>query len=264
MNDTFQFNVDLTDCEVSKSGSKAQRIIKGRASTASVDADGERILQDGLDLSYFLNRGWINYEHVRSDIIGVPIAAQVTKGGLDLQASLLEGVPRAEHVWTLASALAKSGHPRRLGFSVEGKVVERDGTTIKKARVYNVAVTPHPVNPEATFEAIVKAILPCECHGDACCKPDALKALEAGYGASPEAQTGGGAVRNESLDPNLRVTTFELASCRHLKGKAKELCERIAAEKSIAFDDAITFVQLVSGLQRGDAEAVLRTTLGSP
>ena len=78
------------------------------------------------------------------------------------------------------------GTPRRLGFSIEGKVEQRaasDKTTIARATIRNVAVTHCPVNPETELVPL-------------------LKALTAGHAiANPGASPGQGfALRAESLD----------------------------------------------------------------
>jgi len=69
----------------------------------------------------------------------------------------------ANHVWALGKELAELGNPRRLGFSIEGKVVQRseiNKSKIVKAKVTNVAITHIPVNTEATFELVSKSFVP--------------------------------------------------------------------------------------------------------
>ena len=57
----------------------------------------------------------------------------------------------------MAKALQKTG-TRRLGFSIEGKVVERDGhNKILRARIRDVAITRVPVNTMCTFGLLVKS-----------------------------------------------------------------------------------------------------------
>ena len=46
--------------------------IKGVASTPDLDRDGEKVMQDGLDISYFLERGFFNWDHDNSKIVGYP------------------------------------------------------------------------------------------------------------------------------------------------------------------------------------------------
>jgi hypothetical protein len=64
-------------------------------------------------------------------------------------------------VWELAKAMKKSGAPRSLGFSIEGKVLERDGgNRIVRAKVRNVAITNAPVNTDCVWGILSKAFAP--------------------------------------------------------------------------------------------------------
>ncbi len=95
-------------------------------------------------------------------------------------------------MWNLALALQKSNAPRKVGFSVEGKVLEREGNKILKAKIYNVAVTANPVNTTCSWHAVVKSFN---------APTDTLdKSLEAGYEVDPSKMDGGDVFRKESLD----------------------------------------------------------------
>ena len=134
--------------------------IAGYASTPGLDRDGESIVQDGLDIGDFLEYGFLNYNHDNSYIVGYPDRekTRVDKNGFYLEGLLLDN-DLGKRTWETALALEKSGAPRSFGFSVEGKTLKKgkDGR-IEKAKIYNVAVTPTPVNPEATWEAVVKSM----------------------------------------------------------------------------------------------------------
>lgn len=259
--DTFRFFLPMDiDIEKGDPDEPEKRVIKGYASTGAKDAEDENVVQKGLDLSYFLARGFLNYDHQKHMIVGWPTKSEINKKGMYLEGRLLLEQPMAEHLWTTAKALRKSGAPRKLGLSIEGKVIEREGRTIKRARVFNVAITPHPVNPEATFDVVCKAMWPCECHGDACCKDEIWRALDAGHAVALEDQTGGGSLRRESVDRDVKVTTFrpDRSLCQTLTGEAKQMCERIAAQKSVDMEDAVSFLQLAAGLGRSDAFALAK------
>lgn len=142
--------------------------IGGIISTDTVDLQGDRILQSGCDWSYFLKRGWFNYEHKpgAENIVGIPKAVTpVTlaegKQGTRVEGFLLLDRPRANEVYQAAKAIQKSGDGRSIGFSVEGQVLQRDPANPKivtKARILNVSVTAHPVNPDARLEVLARSL----------------------------------------------------------------------------------------------------------
>ena len=261
LGDHFRFVVDADPCDaptLSKSGKfdSETRWVRGVASTEELDEDDEEVLQRGLDVSYFGSAGWFNYDHDAHDIIGVPVAARVTYKGFHCEGFLLRGIPNAERTWAISQALAKSGTDRRLGMSIEGKVLERDPenpTRIVRARVYNVALTPHPINVGARFDTFAKSMR----RGDA----DAYKALTAGYGTSPQTQTGGGALREESLNEDVKdplpLRPDLEARCAKLTGARREACLRALRKKSMTRDDVATVLQLLHGLSQAHAHAVV-------
>ncbi len=128
--------------------------IKGIASTPDVDSDGETLEPVGFDLSRFLSTGFLNYNHQAktdaSKIIGEPTLAKVTPDGkLYVEGILYNGHPLAESVWNLAEVLALNKSNRKIGFSIEGRALERDHVNpkrITKALLTGLAVTPTPVN----------------------------------------------------------------------------------------------------------------------
>lgn len=141
-------------------GSDGKKWVSGIASTFDEDLQGERIKQDGLDLSYFLKRGFFNDDHAKETgaKVGIPTEAKVTKAGLWVKGFLLE-TKRAQEIYELAQALAKAGGSRTLGYSVEGKVLERDSKNprvIVKAWIKDIAITASPINPN-TFMELAKS-----------------------------------------------------------------------------------------------------------
>lgn len=130
--------------------------IAGVVSTSSADIEGDRVAQGGLMWDYFLQHGWFDDNHDGS-ILGYPTG--VTPGDEDTQVEgyLLLQHPRASQLYKTAQLLKKAKSPRRLGFSVQGKVIERDpqdSTKITKAIVFRVAITEHPVNTETWLEPL--------------------------------------------------------------------------------------------------------------
>ena len=161
INDSFKFFVPL-EFEKAKDGKGKEKMrIKGIASTADRDSDDEILDPSGFELDYFLKNGFVNWHHqAKNDpaaVIGEPTKANITKSGLYIEADLYEDSALAKKVWDLAKSLEKSSTTRRLGFSIEGKVLERDTLDtkyVKKAKITGVAVTPSPKNSNTLVDII--------------------------------------------------------------------------------------------------------------
>lgn len=136
-----------------KKGEKIMKI-KGIASTADQDSDGEILEPVGFDLSRFLSTGFLNWNHQAkndaSKIVGEPTLAKVTpKGELYVEGILYNGHPLAESIWSMAETLERNRSNRKIGFSIEGRATERDIANpkkITKALLTGLAITPTPVN----------------------------------------------------------------------------------------------------------------------
>lgn len=160
----FFVPIDLVKAEEAKS----RRLIRGIASTESIDLQGERVIQGGMDLAYFRDHGWINDEHEKVKV-GAPTDARVTKAGLWIEGQLLDGLEpvhkggcicppcRADYWWGFLQSIEKSGVNRRVGFSIEGKVLRRSANAIVKCWVRNVAITDSPIQTE-TWAEIAKSL----------------------------------------------------------------------------------------------------------
>ncbi|MCU0912945.1 MAG: hypothetical protein MUC88_00105 [Planctomycetes bacterium] len=175
-----------------------ERRIGGVISTEHEDKQGEVVLQRGLEFSDFIRNGWLNDNHSRdtAGVVGYPLKVERTvvdgKPATRMEGYLLAGTTQADKLWELAQALQQTD--RRLGFSIEGKVLRRsgdDGRTIASARVTNVAVTNCPVNTKTGLDVLAKSMLAVE------------KMLTAGAAISPPATPTPGdgfALRTESLE----------------------------------------------------------------
>ena len=245
MGDLFKF---FLEADVIKSeGNGGRRIIQGYASSPNEDRQGESMVQQGMDITDFVNHGWLNYDHDNSVILGYPTEnTRIDEKGLWVEGELLKGVPMADKLWDLALALKKSNAPRKLGFSVEGKVLERKGNTITKAKIYNCALTPNPVNTDASWEAVVKSF-----------RPDAdievVKSLEAGYATTPETQVNGGAIRQESLDSDIKRLAENLDNHDYWA----KVRNNLANGGTCSTNDMVVYLQLSKGLSRKQANEVL-------
>jgi len=201
--------------------------IRGIASTEDKDLQGEKLLQDGIDLSVIKSkRGLFNNNHSNQpeDILGEIDDAEVIelegKKCLSVEGYLFKHQPRAQAYYNIMKSVRKGGNSR-VHYSVEGKVVERDlndSTKIKKAVISRVALTLDPINPY-TFAELAKSLAavqdpPQEPSQENTISQEDLfhsildftkseleKAISAGYGdKAPSQKTGGEVTQKESLD----------------------------------------------------------------
>lgn len=205
--------------------------LAGYCSTETRDRQEEIVVQKGLDFSEFVAHGYFNDNHKQGtvDIVGYPTLAEMHEDrGWYTEGFLFKGYPPAEKIVMLAKAMAQT--PRRLGFSIEGKVIERGhDNRIVRAKVRNVAVTNCPVNTECTWSLMSKAFA-------------TSKEIEASYekalaaGGSNPGGAGGAALRAQSLEG----------------GKTKKKMKKFAGEvamshtrKGLSLRDAVGFLQRI-------------------
>ena len=140
---------------------KVRRVIQGIASTSDKDLQGETVEQLGIDYSYFTKHGYFNDDHKpgNENRVGEPNDVKLTKNGLFVKGIMYEGPgkERADAIWNHMNALDSNGSSRRMGFSIEGKIVRRAGTNVRKCWLQNIAVTAAPVNTK-TWAEIVKSL----------------------------------------------------------------------------------------------------------
>lgn len=235
----FRFFLDA-DIQKSESGDE-RRIIRGYASTEHEDRQNESLVQKGLDISDFLNHGFFNYDHNNKIIVGYPFqSCRVDEKGLWVEGELLKGIDEADRMWDLAIALKKSNAPRQVGFSVEGKVLKREGNKIVKAKIYNIAVTPNPVNTNCTWEAVVKSF-----SGIDTAETENIvdKSLAAGYEINPEKMEGGATFRRESLEKDLHNLSYVIDNAEN----KNILKQKLQTKKSLTFGESILYFQIVKG-----------------
>lgn len=231
----FGFNLSW-EVDLSKSINK-KMFIKGFASTPDKDFDNEEILQKGLDLEYFQEHGWYNYDHNSQIILGFPTVAEIREHGFYTEGELLE-TPTGVQLFHASVALQKSGTRRRLGMSAEGKILEQDGFKVIRARVHNVALTPHPTNPRSTFEVFAKSLT-----NDS--NEDLIKTLAAGY-PSVSADSGS-PVMKESL----------VGDAKHLPEGIRSWIGALLSKTTKSDADVIMLIQMVTGVSRKSAKSVL-------
>jgi hypothetical protein len=176
-NDGDAFAVAVGHIQLWKSqtaGADKSMRIAGLISTDSVDLDGERVLQDGLDFTEFLTSGYFNDDHDKSVVLGRPEVVKYLRKGQRMPCGLLahkdgwyvEGyllhTPRVidpkTGIWTLAKSSSPSAPT--LAFSLEGiyRVCDAVGGWIKRAIIRNVAITDCPTNLDTQLVALAKSL----------------------------------------------------------------------------------------------------------
>jgi hypothetical protein len=222
--------------------------LRGYATTPDLDLQEDIVDPSGIDISHFVERGYINYEHHQGNdyIIGAPTEGTHVDPnvGLYVEAKLYKGNPYAKSIWDLANNIAKSGISRKIGFSIEGYAKARDKSDpriIKSTYITNVAVTTNPANPNAVWDPFMKSFL-------------------TGFGITPETQTDAAALRTESFARSLHNLSY---AYKHI-GDPKEL-NRIFKDVGTYLDSmgryspeaAVMFLQLSKGMSRVEAVAAI-------
>jgi len=161
--DDFNFFVPLLSIEKGKdkSGNEVM-IVEGIASTDDQDEDEEILVPEGYILDRFKSMGFINWNHMSksdpSKIIGEPIDCYVKNNKFYIKGMLYPDQKQAKDTYALIQTLKKAGSTRKLGWSIEGKALQRDPNNPKRiirALITGVAITPTPVNGN-TFVDLVK------------------------------------------------------------------------------------------------------------
>lgn len=160
----FRFHVPIT---FEKAGPDGSTMIGGICSTDDLDSEGERLLQEGLDFGPFLKSGYFNDNHGADTgaAVGHPTLAQLRElpGGRRgwYVAGHLYNTQRGREIIELAQTLERSESGRKLGFSVEGKVLDRDPSDpsmVRRAIVKEVAITRCPVNTNTGLQLLAKSL----------------------------------------------------------------------------------------------------------
>lgn len=179
----------------------------GIASTSDEDSDGEFLDPKGFDIKPLLESGMVNWHHQAkgqpATIIGEPTKAEIRPEGLYIETVLYPSSKIACDVWELAETLEKDSKTRRLGYSIEGRVVKRksnnknspDYKKIEKAIITGVAITHQPKNPK-TFANIIKGEI------DDDFEEEEEKSLDTESGK---------ALKKESVDKKIKNQTFSKA-----------------------------------------------------
>lgn len=248
--DDFKFFIpfDVVKSEDTNENMVPEMRIAGYASTSQKDRQDEEIMQKGLDISEFINNGWFNYDHDNTKILGYPDKdkCRVDKNGFYVEGCLIPGIPLAKSLWETALSLKKSNAPRKLGFSIEGKTLQRDALgRITKAKVYNVAITANPVNTSCTWDALVKSFTSGE---------PIDKSASAGYEVPIGETTSGASNKPESLDSAIKVLAECIGEDEKAQNKKKLLKESMSKNgDTLSKSEMVLYLQITRGLSNSDA-----------
>lgn len=166
----FRFDMEVDVMEKSRVDGSEGRFIGGYVSTSHMDRQGETLIQEGLDFGHFLSKGWYNDNHDPNgdSLVGYPTVARLDDLGDGHKGWYVEGklLPpgsnkRADDLWNIAQGLQKAGGERKLGYSVEGTILDRDPANpkvVRKAQVREVAITRCPVNTKTSLDVLAKSL----------------------------------------------------------------------------------------------------------
>ena len=176
MENTYRVFVPIEDHDMMKSvevDENGDYIVQGVMSSDDLDEEGDNIEPGGMDCSYFLQKGWIKYEHGKEpkQFIGEPLEVKVGRfthptlqkavNGIFIKGRLFQQRELAQQAVKAIEDLQKSVTKRRMGWSIEGNVKERCRKTgrVKKSILRNVVLTMNPVNT-LTWAELQKSFAP--------------------------------------------------------------------------------------------------------
>ncbi len=150
-----------------------QRIVYGPISAEVPDGVKDVVVQDGMDCEPLVREGFVNWDHLDGPqhLIGEPLSTQPCRlnedGEIDENGTIPATEGRVllyqEHqpsdaVWSLVKAMEKTPNARRrIGFSVQGEILEKQGHRIEKSRIRHLAMSHQPLMP-LSFAAIAKSL----------------------------------------------------------------------------------------------------------
>lgn len=217
--------------------------VRGYASTPDLDLQGEIVQPSGIDIDYFINSGWINYEHKQDAEykVGAPTRNSYIdmNKGLFVEAILFKDNKYAQSMWELANNLNKEGINRNLGFSIEGFVNKRNENNtnvIEDIVIRNVAITTNPANTQATWESFV------------------AKNWTTGTETNPEEMTDASALRVESLAEAITILTSQMKQMEQAEGNGwSDVAEYLDKSGKFNRENGILLLQLSKGVGYDEA-----------
>jgi hypothetical protein len=277
--DIYRYGVELVKAYEDDDGNW---IVEGIASTNGKDEQDEIVEPRGLETSYFLNKGFIKWEHAKTPkvFIGEPLEAKVLKSGqFWIKGKLYKHAPLAQEAIEAAKTLEKSGARRKIGFSIEATVVARDPKNPKrvtKAILRNVAMTFNPVNTD-TWAELAKSLetlevdleTTCNCGhscGANCCqitgKECLHKTLDTGAGAPLMPESIEDKLKTQDVPPEddeeedkkTKLTRSFLTYVKSLLARRKRKLAKGLNSGMDAADELGAFIEATEGLGQEEAE----------
>lgn len=160
--DSYSVFVPIEDHDLMKSidvDENGDFIVQGVMTSDDQDEEDDSISPEGMDCSYFLEKGWIKYEHGKNpdQFIGEPLEVKVGRfehptlmkavNGVFVKGRLFANRKLTQQAIDAMQDLQKSHTKRRMGWSIEGSVKERNKAgKIVKSVLRNVVLTMNPVN----------------------------------------------------------------------------------------------------------------------
>lgn len=232
-------NVDVEKSTTAEN--KSNIIIKGMASTGSLDLGNDIVDPKGIDISYFVDHGYINDNHDKNKIIGYPTKnCSVTPEGLYVEGELFRDNENVQKYMELADNLEKSNSGRKVGMSIEGSVRARnrnDNRVIESILITGLALTPNPMNTTATIDTVIKSFL-------------------TGHGTSPDTQEDAGALRKEEIASSITNLAYvtKIKDLSTFNDVWNGVVEDLNKSNSMGYEESVLTLQLAKGLSRKDAE----------
>ena len=262
-NFNFWCPVEISKAIDEKTGEEIM-LLGGIASTADEDSDGEFLDPKGFDIKPLLESGMVNWHHQAKTcpgtIVGEPTKAEIRKDGLYIETKLYPSSPVARDIWELAKTLESDSDTRRLGYSIEGRVLERGSNDktkpgykkITKAVITGVAITHQPKNPK-TFANIIKGDIDDDFENEETEETDSKKKISKeekkyyeGIGINDKSLDTDSArpLIKEEVDPKVKVVTFGKAE---IMEKLFQDITGISIEKA---NDIYTLIKNISKMKK--------------
>ena len=139
--------LELPLTHVMKFVSSGKRTIRGIASTDSLDRQGDRVDPRGGKWQTPLP---LLFGHDSKAVIGAVRKVEATARGIEIEAEVAEGIPRADEVWRLVEMGGLSTYS--IGFIGERGEPIPSGVHWREWTLVEISIVPIPANADARIE----------------------------------------------------------------------------------------------------------------